>query len=166
MKALERELVTEFAKQLKSRYAWVDIHKRPSASPILRQSLLNTLGYVPILQPEIDICMMDDDGAFVAAEVKAFPGSSLGFRLPFYEGIGQALALHRYGVDFAALWFFFYGDVKLALMNQYGAQAWWFVRNELKLNLDFTFFRAVKHGRSYKFDVYRRISKEIVEPFA
>ena len=53
----------------------------------------------------------------MAVEVKAFSGSSLGFRLPFYEGIGQALALHRYAVDFAALWFFFYGDVKPALMN-------------------------------------------------
>jgi hypothetical protein len=55
-------------------------------------------------------------------------------------GIGQALALYRYGVDGVALWFVFFGEDLTPRVAQYGAQAWHFLRHELSLPLDFMFF--------------------------
>jgi hypothetical protein len=71
--------------------------------------------------------------------VKVFDAAQASFRLPFYEGMGQALAMHRYGFDFVALWFVFVGRMSSAVW-QYGAQAWYFLRNELNAPLDFSFY--------------------------
>ena len=158
MKTIERDIVKEFGKQLSLRYSWVDIHRKPSSSGPFRAKLKSIFNYVPILQPEIDICFKDSKGHLFAAEVKVFPAKALSFTLPFYEGIGQALALHRYGFDYVSLWFFFYGEVDSTLMQQYGAQAWSFIRNELKLELDFTFFHARKNKSSYDFIIYQYTS--------
>ena len=158
MQRIERDIVYEFGRLLRDRYPWVDVHRKPSASGPLREELRRIFNYVPILQPEIDICFENQNNQLLAAEVKVFPAQALSFTLPFYEGIGQALALHRYGFDYVSLWFFFYGRVDDQLMRQYGAQAWSFIRNELGLELDFTFFRAERNNSSYDFTIYQYTS--------
>ena len=124
----EDELIQELAGQLASRVPRVWIRKKPSASPRFRNDIQKRLGYVPILQPEIDLCMQLADGRLVAVEAKLFSGSAMTYRTPFYEGIGQALALHRYGFDHAALWFVFADRAAPAAFNRYGSEAWAFFR--------------------------------------
>ncbi len=136
----ERQAVKSLQQLLHDRYSWVTAHRKPSASKPLRQQLEAKLGYIPILQPEIDLAFGDKGGSAYAVEVKLVPVTELSFSLPFYEGIGQALALHRYGFDAVALWTVFVGSAIGETASQYGAQAWYFLRNELDLPLDFTFF--------------------------
>jgi hypothetical protein len=72
----------------------------------------------------------------IAVEVKVFTPPKM---RSFYEGIGQALALHRYGFDYAALWLLFLNASDDDLRR--GSTAWEFVR-KLRLPLDFTFFKV------------------------
>jgi hypothetical protein len=81
-----------------------------------------------------------NDNIACAIEVKAFRSQQLTFALPFYEGLGQALALHRYGFDHVALWFIFHGPQLTTQIHEYGRSAWRFLRDGLKLPLDFAFF--------------------------
>jgi len=149
----ERDLVLALRDVLRSRYDWITAHRKPSASPHLRKALTDQLGYIPILQPEIDLAFADHDSRVFAVEVKAFTAVQASFRLPFYEGIGQALALHRYGFDCVALWFVFLGTTLTSGIRQYGAQAWHFLRNELCLPIDFTFFMVNQDNSAWRFRV-------------
>jgi hypothetical protein len=92
-------LVKELASQLESQVSRFWTHKKPSTSSKFKAEIERRLGYVPILQPEIDLCLRLKDGRLVAVEAKLFKGEALTYRTPFYDGIGQALALHRYGFD-------------------------------------------------------------------
>ncbi len=147
MPRLEDTLVRELAQKLAPKFKQVFTNKKPSASQNLRERLEARLGYIPLLQPEIDLCFLDSKGSFTAAEVKVFTGSEFSFKTPFYEGIGQALALHRYGFDACALWFMFPGLEPPSGINKYGPEAWAFVQNDLGLPLDFSYF-FVKETRS------------------
>lgn len=149
----ERTLVLELAEQLKPKVDKIWTHKKPSASPKFREEIKYRLnGYLPILQPEIDMCIRLNDGQLVAVEAKLFKGD-LTFSTPFYEGIGQALALHRYGFDAVALWFLFPEGKETKGMNQYGAEAWCFVRKDICLPLDFSYFSAKQEGDHRVFEV-------------
>lgn len=86
-----------------------------------------------VLQPDIDIVLKHEDGRLCAIEVKWFPRNAQ--RRAFHEGLGQALALLGYGFDSAALWPVFQDD---DVLRRYGSRAWFLVRNQLKLPLDFT----------------------------
>ena len=140
---LERQLVQRLSDKLEYKFARIETHRKPSVSPRVREFLQNKLGYVPVLQPELDMVLWEKSGGLAAVEVKAFNASANKKMHPFYEGIGQALALHRLGFDHAALWFLFF-DVDLEVVNRYGAEAWIFAQIDLKLPLDFTYFRVVR----------------------
>ena len=143
MNQTERQLVEKLSQKLRYKFERIEIHRKPSASPKVKNYLRNELGYIPILQPELDMIFWDRAGRFSAVEVKAFNPVEDNRTHPFYEGIGQALALHRFGFDHVALWFMFL-DVDINRMNQYGAEAWTFAQRDLKLPLDFTYFRVIK----------------------
>jgi hypothetical protein len=139
MAKLEDILVRELAAILEPKFSKIYTNKKPSASPKFKARIEERLGYIPILQPEIDICVVDREGALGAVEVKVFKGSEFTFRTPFYEGIGQALALHRYGFDGVALWFLFPGTHVPGGIDKYGPEAWSFIRKDLALPLDFSY---------------------------
>lgn len=107
----------ELAVQLKPKARRIWTHKKPFASKPFRERLERQLGYTPILQPEIDLCVLTNSDHLSAVEAKLFKGE-MTFKTPFDEGIGQALALHRYGFDAVALWFLFPDGVKLKGVNR------------------------------------------------
>ncbi|TAN39811.1 MAG: hypothetical protein EPN25_10175 [Nitrospirae bacterium] len=153
-------LVKELASQLGSQISRFWTHKKPSTSSSFKKEIERRLGYVPILQPEIDLCMLLNDGRLVAVEAKLFKGNALTYRTPFYEGIGQALALHRYGFDHAALWFLFAEGADTDAFNRYGAEAWAFVRNDLCLPLDFSYFSVKSNGSENLFQVMQYTGRQ------
>lgn len=157
---LEDALVRELAAQLEPKATRVWTNKKPSASPKFRAYIKEKLGYVPILQPEIDLCFLSSQNHLVAVEAKLFSGSELTYKTPFYEGIGQALALHRYGFDAAALWFLFPEGVNTTGMNRYGAEAWSYIRNDLRLPLDFSYLAVERVGSKNKFSVMQYTGRQ------
>ncbi len=161
---VEDALVKELAGQLAPRFARVWTCKKPSSSPKFRAAIEKRLGYVPILQPEIDMCVRLHDGRLVAVEAKLFSGDAMTYRTPFYEGIGQALALHRYGFDSTALWFLFADGAESEAFNRYGAEAWAFVRNDLRLPLDFIYLAAVHDGSRHNFHVMQYTGRQTGVP--
>jgi hypothetical protein len=157
---LEDALVRELAAQLLPKAKRVWTNKKPSTSPKFRTHIEEKLGYVPILQPEIDLCLLSQKNQLVAVEAKLFRGSELTYKTPFYEGIGQALALHRYGFDAAALWFLFPEGVNTTGMNRYGAEAWSYIRNDLQLPLDFSYLAVERVGSKNKFNVMQYTGRQ------
>lgn len=136
MNQTERQLVEKLKKTLESKFKSIEIHRKPASSSKVRQCLKSVLGYVPILQPELDMILWRESET-IAVEVKVCTPSNM---RPFYEGIGQALALHRFGFDYATLWLLFL-DVSEADQRR-GSTAWEFIRNRLELHLDFTYFQV------------------------
>ncbi len=144
MKKVERDYVKKLKGKLDlaKKFQSIHIHKPLSSyrGP-MKRDLENVLGGIPILQPEIDMIFHEHSGQLNAAEVKLFRPRDVNSKMPFYEGIGQALALHRFGFDHVALWFFFLPEVQIDEINKYGAEAWSFVRNDMNLPLDFSYFK-------------------------
>ncbi len=157
---LEDILVRELAQQLKPKATKVWTHKKPSTSSTFRRRIESRLGYIPILQPEIDLCILSTSGHLIAVEAKLFKGAEMTYRTPFYEGIGQALALHRYGFDAVALWFLFPDGANTKGINRYGAEAWAFIRNDLYLPLDFSYISAKQEGDRHVFGVMQYTSRQ------
>ena len=63
---------------------------------------------VPSAQPQIDILLVDRSLWLLAAELKYFRETPKGQIYPsFYAGIGEALALLRFGFKVVSLWHFF-----------------------------------------------------------
>jgi hypothetical protein len=113
--------------------------------------LQTVLGYVPILQPELDMVLWKGSTMF-GVELKVFsdsPHQADRVRLrSFYEGIGQALALHRFGFDFSGLWLLFRGAGEDVMRR--GSTAWAFVR-ETGLPLDFSYFKVDSRFRPMQY---------------
>lgn len=144
MNQIERKLVKGLKKTLSNKFERIEIHRRPGSSSRVKECLQSVLGYVPILQPaDIDMILWRGSEV-VAVEVKAFTPPNI---LSFYKGIGQALALHRFGFDYAALWLLFLDTKKHDLRR--GSTAWEFVRDKLKLCLDFTYFQVQTVDNSF-----------------
>lgn len=158
-KKYENRLVKSLAEKLKNRFDEVYTNKKPSASPKIRRYLEKKLGYVPILQPEIDILLRDKSGKLVGIEAKLFRGE-ITYSLPYYEGLGQAIALHKYGFDYAALYIFFLSNTNINSMNRYGAEIWTFIRNDLCLPLDFTYFHVNEKENDYEFNVMQYTQRQ------
>lgn len=159
-KKIEDKLVKELAMQLQPKVSSIWTHKKPSTSSKFKNEIERRLGYVPILQPEIDLCMLLNDDRLVAVEAKLFKGEALTYSTPFYEGIGQALALHRYGFDHVALWFLFADGADEKAFNRYGAEAWAFVRNDLCIPLDFSYLSVQRKGSKYLFQVMQYTERQ------
>jgi hypothetical protein len=153
-------LVNELASQLEPQVNRIWTHKKLSTSSKFKKEIKRRLGYIPILQPEIDLCMLLKDGRLVAVEAKLFRGKALTYQTPFYEGIGQALALHRYGFDHAALWFLFADGADLEAFNRYGAEAWSFIRNDLCIPLDFSYFSVKRRDSGHLFQVMQYTGRQ------
>jgi hypothetical protein len=161
MPRLEDLLVRELAAKLAPKFAQVYTNKKPAASSKFQAKIKSCLGYLPILQPEVDLCLLTRTGALCAVEVKIFTEPGFTFRTPFYEGIGQALALHRYGFDAVALWFLFLGDQIPGGMDRYGAEAWAFVRNDLCLPLDFSYIFVEDNGGDRIYHVMQYVGRQV-----
>lgn len=149
----ERELVIEIKKQITKQFKNVWIHKKPSASRSFRDETIKIFGSVPLLQPEFDLVIKTNDDKLNAIEVKYLTRLQNGFNLPFYEGIGQALVLSRFGFDHVGLWLFVDERIAPEVLNHYGAQSWYFVRNELNLPLEYSYFKVIKKRRKLIFTV-------------
>jgi hypothetical protein len=68
---------------------------------------------VPCAQPQIDLLLVDSRLWLLAVELKYFRKTKGKISHPFYAGIGEALALLRFGFMVVSLWHFF--DDQLAL---------------------------------------------------
>jgi hypothetical protein len=123
-------------------------------------SLERQLGYMPILQPDIDMIFREKSGKLNAVEVKSFTASEFGKNMGFYKGIGQALALHRYGFDHVALWHFISDDIPLEAINKYGAETWSFIQNDMRLPLDFTYIKITDINHDYIFQVMQYTNRQ------
>jgi hypothetical protein len=137
MDSRERSCANAMAEQLRPWFAWVTTSKTLSKSRLARATggLARELGYVPVLQPDIDICLKGREGQggeLCGIELKVVRRG--GKPQSFYSGIDQALALQRYGLDHVALWVAF-EDV--ADLRRLSSVAWWFLRNEARLEVDF-----------------------------
>jgi hypothetical protein len=108
-------------------------------------------GLSPPLQPDIDILLRKNDD-IRAVEVKVFHLEA-GNRLSrsYYEGIDQALALLMFGFNKVALWHIFDKDIELEKLARYGSSAQLFIREQLRLPLDFTAMYLTKENGDYDF---------------
>lgn len=154
----EKQLVIELKNQLEPRFEKVWIHKKPSASKWFRNEVQKAMGKIPLLQPEFDIIVKTKNDELNAIEVKYLTKFKKGYNLPFYRGIGQALALTRFGFNHVGLWFLIDAKINAEVVNKYGAQAWWFVRNELILPLDYSYFKITEKGGKVSFIVMQYYS--------
>lgn len=136
----ERSIVKNLCDQLKPRYQYVKVHKNLPTIPAFVQASQDAFGYVPVLN-EIDMIFVGYDGKMYASEVKCLQVKNGSMRRPFYDGIGQALSLFRYGFDNVALWHIFMGEIEQNKRDRYGSGTWWFLRNTLRLPLEFTYFK-------------------------
>lgn len=148
----ERYMVTKLQEQLEPRYRKILIHQNLATLTEFKTELVRRLGFLPVLN-EVDIILVSQNGQFQAIEVKCFDLHNGSFNRPFYDGIGQALSLLRYGFDQVALWHLFSDDIEQNSFDRYGAGTWWFIRNQLHLPLDFSYFKVNKHVDPPQFTV-------------
>lgn len=151
IKRNERDLVVKLAETLKPQFEAVWTHKKISASPKFRKYIKNELGYIPILQPEFDLLLRTKQGQLLAVEVKYLNMGVKGYNLPYYLGIGQTLALQRFGFDHVGLYLLAGQEINDNDLNKYGAEAWSFIRNELRLSIEYTYFRVINSGDKTRF---------------
>jgi len=159
-KKLEDELVKKLAHKISSKYKNFYTNRKPSSSSKCRNYLKIKLPHIPILQPEIDLILESHDGQLYAAEVKLFKTEEVNFNLPFYLGLGQALALHRYGFDKASLFHLFLGKNLPARINIYGPEIWAFIRNDLCIPLDYSYIWVEEKEMEYDFHVMQYIGRQ------
>ncbi len=118
----ERFLVEALKERLSPLFEKVWIHKKPSTSKEFRKKAEKTFGYVPLLQPEFDMVFKTFDGKLNAIETKQMSFSGAAYNMPYYNGIGQAVALQRFGFDHVGLWLFVEKGIEDVIMHKYGAQ--------------------------------------------
>ena len=82
-----------------------------------------------------------------------FKKHELNHKVAFYKGIDQALALYKYGFDNVALWHFFSSNIELNEINNFGPETWFFIRNSLRLPLNFSYFLIQSNNNNNKFRV-------------
>jgi len=139
----ERFLVEKVKEKIEPLFDQVWIHKKPSSSSKFREASKIAFGYIPILQPEFDLIIKTKTGQLNAIEIKYLRKPKNGYNIPYYFGIGQALALSRFGFDHVGLWLFVDGDLNMNAINKYGAEAWHFIRNEMDLALEYSYFKII-----------------------
>lgn len=148
----ERLIVEKLKDQLIPRYRKILVHQNLATLTSLKTALENRFGYLPVLN-EVDMILVGFEGHLCAIEVKYFTVRGGSFDRPFYDGIGQSLSLLRYGFDYVALWHLFSGDIEQDRFDRYGAATWWFIRNQIQLPLDFTYFKVNDDPQAFKFIV-------------
>lgn len=153
MNQRELNLVRKLRDKLKDKFETIYIHRKPSSSSNLREAIKRQLGNVPILQPDLDMIFKEKSGKLNAVRVESFTSSEFGKNMSFYRGIGQALALHRYGFDNVALWHFIPDDIPLDAIKKCGAETWSFISNEMQMPLDFSYIKISNIYKDYAFSV-------------
>lgn len=127
--------------------------RNPVNNKKIKGELENQLKYIPILQPQPDLVFwcVDKDEKEYSVAIEAKIANQQSRMRSFYEGIGQALALNRLGFDYSGLYLYFLGD--FAEIHKRGAETWSFVRNDLRLPLDFTYFQVKGNSDATDFSV-------------
>ncbi len=156
----ERDLVIKLKDTLAPQFQKIWTHKKISASPKFKKYIKKELGYIPILQPEFDLVFKTIDNKLNAIEVKYLNNTSKGYNLPYYWGIGQALALQRFGFDHVGLWLLVGQNISDNDLNKYGAEAWTFIRKELKLEMEYSYLRVINEGGRTRFLVMKYTGKQ------
>ncbi len=128
-----------------------------SNKPIKKKKIIeeyeNKFGYKPILQPEVDLIIRTGDNKLNAIEVKYLTKKKSHYNFSYYFGIGQALSLKRFGFDHVGLWLLIDQDVNENDTNRYGSAAWSLIRNDLRLNLEYSYFKVFCNNDEFKFSV-------------
>lgn len=152
MDQVEKELAGAICGALKPFHSWVRKESKLFSSQLANADnpLARALGFCPVLHPDVDICLKRHSGQLDGVELKVIGSKS---SRAFYTGIGQALALHRYGFDHSALWVVFESEEDL---RRLGSAAWYFVRNSAMLALDFTpYLLEHTHANAVSFRVWQ-----------
>ncbi len=157
-KTRERDLVDELKNQLSHQYRNIFSHVNLANKNNFSQILQQSFGYIPVLN-EIDLILQERNGKLRAVEVKFYKIEGKKFDKPFYSGLGQALSLLRYGFDNVALWHLFPEEIDQNLFDRYGAGAWSFIRDDLKLPLEFNYFKVTDYLQKPEFIVMQYISR-------
>ena len=127
-------------------------HVTPAKSPKI-YSILRDLygGIAPPLQPDIDILFRNNED-IRAVEVKVFKITGEGrLSRSYYEGIDQALALLMLGFNRVALWHIFDRNVGIKWFARHGSSLQLFIREQLKLPIDFTALYLIRSKKDYDF---------------
>lgn len=125
----ERELISKsISPKLKKRNNNVrlGVRLKQKYSKLKTEEVLSTdeLGIKHPLNPDIDILYWSKDYSgepvLNAVEVKYFRYGEKGLiRPPFYDGIGEAIVLCTYGVDYVHLWHFFDPEISFGTYYEY-----------------------------------------------
>jgi len=99
---------------------------------------------VPPAQPQIDLLFVSSDLRLLAVELKYYRLKKGSVNLPYYSGVGEALALLKFGVTCVSLWHFFDSEIPESLMNRY-IRACWGLTAGLALRIGYEAFRV--YGR-------------------
>lgn len=150
-KEAENGLVEKLKETLTPQFKQIWTRKKLSTSPYFRNHIKGKLGYVPILQPELDMVFKTKDDKLNAIEVKYLNSTTKGYNIPYYVGIGQALALQRFGFDHVGLWLLVGENISDEELNRYGPEAGTFIRKELKLDIEYSFLRVSRKDDRTKF---------------
>ena len=98
--------------------------------------------FTQLPQPEIDIITCQDAGRILHAhEVKYFRMTESGVNYPFYEGLGEALALLRFGFDGVTLLHVFDENIPIEQMNDF-AKNMWNLLNQLQMSIFYEYYLA------------------------
>ena len=137
----ERQLAKIIAGELRSCYRYDLVY--PSFAPgaaKFRHYYREWFGRAPRLaQPDIDILVVQR-ADLVGIELKYFKLQRGQFKRSYYEGIGQALALLRYGFDYVQLWHCFDQQVEATQVMRFVENTWDLVY-KLKLPIGYASLR-------------------------
>lgn len=159
----ERKIVEFLRDQLQGKFKNIWIHKKVSSSQRFRDLVEEKLGSIPMLQPEFDMVFETYDGKLNAVEVKYLNYKGKGYNLPYYHGIGQALALMRFGFDHVGLWLVVGSSIDEKTLNKYGREAWKFIREELQVPLEYSYFRFNHYEDNLKFMVMSKTGIDLLD---
>jgi hypothetical protein len=159
----EYDLVKALRKKLihvnNNPYRNIWINKRLTRNKDIINGYIDKFGYKPVLQPEIDLIFRTHDNKLNAIEVKYLTKKKSAFSFSYYFGIGQALSLKRFGFDHVGLWLLVDEDISLDETNKYGSAAWSLIRNDLKLNLEYSYFKVIQKNNNISFSVMQYENK-------
>jgi len=155
----EKFLVKKLRRRLSHLFKEIHVHVPIANKPDFRNTIVEQFGYAPVLN-EIDMIFIEASGALRAVEVKYFKlKDKYSFNRPFYDGIGQALTLLRYGFDNVGLWHLFSDEIEEERFDRYGANTWSFIRNDLRFPLEYTYFTVSDQQYDPNFTIRQYISR-------
>lgn len=117
---------------------------------------------LPSAQPQIDLLLVDTNLNLLGVELKYFRQTKRGqINLPFYAGIGEALALLRFGFWTVSLWHFFDKELDGEDYRRPYRNCELLV-NHLQLPINYQAFRITGDGTELEF--WRLYSEGRVQP--